>query len=47
MNALNVTVVSQLGDALDKLNIRDDVTAIALEGAGKAFVWPEQMSSSS
>ncbi len=38
MNALNVTVVSQLGDALDKLNIRDDVTTIALEGAGKAFV---------
>ena len=38
MNALNVTVVSQLGEALDELNVRDDVTTIALEGAGKAFV---------
>ncbi len=38
MNALNVTVVSQLGEALDGLNARDDVTTIALEGAGKAFV---------
>tara|TARA_Y100001960_G_scaffold282477_1_gene316841 strand:+ start:742 stop:2802 length:2061 start_codon:yes stop_codon:yes gene_type:complete len=38
MNALNVTVVSQLGDVLDNLNARDDVTTIALEGAGKAFV---------
>jgi len=38
MNALNVTVVSQLGEALDELNSRDDVATIALEGAGKAFV---------
>ncbi len=38
MNALNVTVVSQLGEALDGLNVRDDVTTIVLEGAGKAFV---------
>jgi len=38
MNALNVTVVSQLGEALDELNARDDVNAIVLEGAGKAFV---------
>ena len=38
MNALNVTMVSQLGDALDGLNARDDVDAIVLEGAGKAFV---------
>jgi len=38
MNALNVTVVSQLGEVLDGLNGRDDVTTIALEGAGKAFV---------
>ena len=38
MNALNVTVVSQLGKALDGLNARDDVNTIALEGAGKAFV---------
>ena len=38
MNALNVTLVSQLGEALDGLNSRDDVTTIVLEGAGKAFV---------
>jgi len=38
MNALNVNVVSQLGETLDELNGRDDVTTIALEGAGKAFV---------
>ena len=38
MNALNVTLVSQLGEALDGLNARDDVTTIVLEGAGKAFV---------
>ena len=38
MNALNVTVVSQLGEALDELNARDDISAITLEGAGKAFV---------
>ena len=38
MNALNVTLVSQLGEALDELNTRDDVTTIVLEGAGKAFV---------
>jgi len=38
MNALNVTMISQLGDALDGLNARDDVDAIVLEGAGKAFV---------
>ena len=38
MNALNVTVVSQLGDVLDNLNSREDVSTIVLEGAGKAFV---------
>ncbi|MEC7706448.1 MAG: 3-hydroxyacyl-CoA dehydrogenase NAD-binding domain-containing protein [Candidatus Thermoplasmatota archaeon] len=38
MNALNVTVVSQLGEVLDDLNAREDVTTICLEGAGKAFV---------
>jgi len=38
MNALNVTVVSQLGDAIEDLNSRSDVSAIVLEGAGKAFV---------
>jgi len=38
MNALNVTVVSQLGDAIESLNSRSDVSTIVLEGAGKAFV---------
>ena len=38
MNALNETVVNQLGEALDSLNSRDDVSTIVLEGAGKAFV---------
>lgn len=38
MNALNVMVVSQLGDVLDDLNSREDVSTIVLEGAGKAFV---------
>jgi len=38
MNALNVTVVAQLGDAIDGLNSREDVHTIVLEGAGKAFV---------
>ena len=38
MNALNVTVVEQLGEAIDDLNSREDVHTIVLEGAGKAFV---------
>ncbi len=38
MNALNETVVAQLGAALDEANGRDDVSTIILEGAGKAFV---------
>ena len=38
MNALNVTVVGQLGDAIEALNSRSDVSTIVLEGAGKAFV---------
>ena len=38
MNALNVTLVNQLGECLDKLNSREDVSTIVLEGAGKAFV---------
>ena len=38
MNALNVTLVSQLGEAIDELNERDDVSTIVLDGAGKAFV---------
>jgi enoyl-CoA hydratase/3-hydroxyacyl-CoA dehydrogenase len=38
MNALNETVVSQLGDALDLVNANDSVHTIVLDGAGKAFV---------
>tara|TARA_B100000767_G_C19770477_1_gene539661 strand:- start:627 stop:2711 length:2085 start_codon:yes stop_codon:yes gene_type:complete len=38
MNALNETVVSQLGVALDKVNANDSVHTIVLDGAGKAFV---------
>jgi enoyl-CoA hydratase/3-hydroxyacyl-CoA dehydrogenase len=38
MNALNETVVSQLGDALDLVNVNDSVHTIVLDGAGKAFV---------
>jgi len=38
MNALNVTVVSQLGEAIEELNSMSDVNTIVLEGAGKAFV---------
>jgi enoyl-CoA hydratase/3-hydroxyacyl-CoA dehydrogenase len=38
MNALNETLVAQLGSALDELNAREDVSTIILDGAGKAFV---------
>ena len=38
MNALNVTVVEQLGEVIEELNTRTDVNTIVLEGAGKAFV---------
>ena len=38
MNALNETVVGQLGQALDKANADNSVHTIVLDGAGKAFV---------
>ena len=38
MNALNQELIEQLGEALDDLNMREDISAIVLEGAGKAFV---------
>ena len=38
MNALNETVVAQLGAVLDDLNADSSVETIVLEGAGKAFV---------
>ena len=38
MNALNETVVGQLGAVMDALNQDNSVDTIVLEGAGKAFV---------
>ena len=38
MNALNVTVVQQLTQAVQAANSNDDVHTIVLDGAGKAFV---------
>ena len=38
MNALNETLVAQLGAVMDNLNADNSVTTIVLEGAGKAFV---------
>ena len=38
MNALNETLVTQLGAVLDDLNSDSSVKTIVLEGAGKAFV---------
>jgi enoyl-CoA hydratase / 3-hydroxyacyl-CoA dehydrogenase len=38
MNALNETVVAQLGQALDEVNSDNSVHTIVLDGAGKAFV---------
>tara|TARA_B110000881_G_scaffold221147_1_gene249103 strand:- start:2396 stop:4099 length:1704 start_codon:yes stop_codon:yes gene_type:complete len=38
MNALNVNLISELGDVLDDVNTMEGITTIILEGAGKAFV---------
>lgn len=38
MNALNETIVAQLGTTLAELNADDSIGTIVLEGAGKAFV---------
>ena len=38
MNALNVSLVSQLGEIMDQINSRGDVSTVVFEGAGKAFV---------
>lgn len=38
MNALNVTVVHQLTEAVAAANANDEVNTIVLDGAGKAFV---------
>ena len=38
MNALNVDLINELGLKIDKLNHRDDISTIVIEGSGKAFV---------
>lgn len=38
MNALNETVIEQLGHAITTVNSNDDVHTLVLDGAGKAFV---------
>ena len=38
MNALNVKLVTELGDVIEGLNQNNSVNTIVLEGAGKAFV---------
>jgi len=38
MNALNETVIEQLGHAINVVNSNDDVHTLVLDGAGKAFV---------
>ena len=38
MNALNETVIQQLGHAIAAVNSNDDVHTLVLDGAGKAFV---------
>tara|TARA_B100000965_G_scaffold90471_1_gene73595 strand:- start:36687 stop:38747 length:2061 start_codon:yes stop_codon:yes gene_type:complete len=38
MNALNVSLVSQLGEIMDEINSRGDISTVVFEGAGKAFV---------
>ena len=38
MNALNETVIEQLGHAITAVNSNDDVHTLVLDGAGKAFV---------
>ena len=38
MNALNVTVVSQLSQALEDLEQDNDIDTIVIDGAGKAFI---------
>lgn len=38
LNALNATVIRELGEVMDELDARDDVGGIILTGAGRAFV---------
>ena len=38
LNALNATLIGELGVAIDEMQARDDVAGIVLTGAGRAFV---------
>ena len=38
LNALNATLIGELGAAIDEMQERDDVAGIILTGAGRAFV---------
>ena len=38
LNALNAATIGELGRAIDELETRDDVAAVILTGAGRAFV---------
>jgi enoyl-CoA hydratase len=38
LNALNAALIGELGAAIDEMQSRDDVAAIILTGAGRAFV---------
>lgn len=38
LNALNAALIGELGAAIDEMQTRDDVAAVILTGAGRAFV---------
>ena len=38
LNALNAATIGELGDAIDEVRLREDVSAAILTGAGRAFV---------
>jgi enoyl-CoA hydratase len=38
LNALNATLIEELGRAIDEVHSRDDIAAVILTGAGRAFV---------
>ena len=38
LNALNAATIGELADAIDEARVRDDVGAVVLTGAGRAFV---------
>jgi len=38
LNALNAATIGELGAVIDELQVRDDVAAVILTGAGRAFI---------